>query len=205
MSNTRIGTMVVTLMAVFAVSAVASATASASLPEQVPASGKFTVKSEKGTFETIGKESIKCSSDKGEGEITGPKTDKSKLTFEVCVGPLGVKCNSSGASSGDISIEINSELVWLNKAKEEVGEDLVLAKEVTIKCTALQTLKVKGSTVCPVAPTNTKTTTFTITCKQKEGKQEFTEYENEAGTKIKDITETEGSGSQNLQIRAVGS
>jgi hypothetical protein len=53
---------------------------------------------------------------------------------------------------------------------------------------------VKGSTLCPVEPTNTKTTTFKLPCKESGGKQEFREYENEKGEKFKAITETNKGG-----------
>jgi hypothetical protein len=189
-----IKTMLLAVMAVLALSVVAAATASAAEIEQVPASGKFKISSGKGIFETSGGNgAIECSKDTGSGEITGAKTDKSTITFEGC-SSSGISCNTSGAKSGDVVIEINSELSWLSKSAKTVGEDLKLAKEETIKCSAFETLKVKGSTICPISPTNKKTLTFTITCSQSKGKQEFTELENEAGTKIKDITETKGEG-----------
>jgi hypothetical protein len=192
--NTRIRIMVLALVSVVTLSATAVATASAAEIEQLPPSGKFTVSSEKSTFETHSKEAVKCKKDSGSGEITGAKTDKSKVTFEGCTGPLGVTCTSSGAKSGDIETEVNSELSWLNKAENKVGVKLALAKEIAIKCSFVE-LKVKGSTLCPIEPVNTSTATFKIICKQTAGKQEFTELENESGTKIKSITETnKGSG-----------
>ncbi len=194
MRSTRITMVGLALLAALALSAVASATASAALPEQSPTSGTFTISSGAGTFETLKKESVKCTKDKGTGEITGAKTDKSKITFEGCTGPFGVKCNSTGEAAGNIKIEINSEVVYLNKATKSTGEKLALASEVEIKCTALATLKVRGATLCPVTPINTKATVFTITCKQTSGKQEFREYENEKGEKVKAITETSKNG-----------
>lgn len=195
MTAARIRTTFVALLAVFALSAVAASAASAAELEQVPPSGKFTVKSETGVFETHAKEKITCKKATGSGEITGVKTDKSKVTFEECTGPLGVKCTSSGQSSGNIATEINSELVWLSKASLKAGEKLALAKELSITCSIVK-LTVQGSTLCPVEPVNTKTTTFKLVCKQTAGKQEFTEYETESGEKIKAITLTKkGSGS----------
>ena len=192
MRNTRIGTVILALIAVFAMSAVA---ASAAELEQSPSSGKFKVESKGGSFETTKGEVIKCSSVKGEGELTGAKTSKSKVSFEGCKAKeiIEVSCSTKGAKSGVIETEITSELVWLNKSKKEAGEDLVLTKELEITCSIVK-IKVKGSTICPVSPVNTKTTKIELTCKQSKGKQEFTEYENEKGEKKKDITESSKSG-----------
>ncbi len=194
MKTNRIKTVVLAVVAVLAISAVAATAASAAELEQLPPSGKFTVKSGASAFETHSKEKVSCKSDSGSGEITGAKTDKSKVTFEGCTGPLGVTCTSSGAKSGNIETEINSELVWLSKSGLKAGEKLALAKEITISCSFIK-LTVRGATLCPVSPVNTKTTTFTITCSQSGGKQEFTEYENEKGEKIKAITETKKGSS----------
>lgn len=195
MSSARIRTIVLALVSVFAMSAVAAAAASAAELEQVPSSGSFTVTGENGVFETHAKEKISCKKISGSGELTGVKTDKSKVTFEECTGPLGVKCTSSGQTSGKIATEINSELVWLSKASLKAGQKLALAKELSITCSIVK-ITVRGATLCPVEPVNTKTTTFKLVCKQTGGKQEFTEYENEAGEKFTAITESKkGSGS----------
>lgn len=186
--------MLLAMLAALAMSALAASAASAAELEQVPASGKFTVSAAKGgTFETHGKTSITCTKATGSGEVTGVKTDKSKVTFEGCTGTLGVKC-TAGSKSGSIETEINSELVWLNKSSKIAGQKLALAKELSISCSILK-VKVKGASLCPVEPVNTKTTTFSLVCKQSGGKQEYTEYENESGEKAKAITETElGAG-----------
>ncbi|MFI4991498.1 MAG: hypothetical protein ACHQHO_11375 [Solirubrobacterales bacterium] len=194
MKTIRIRTIMFAVVSALALSAIAATAASAAELEQLPGKGTFTVKSESGVFETHSKENVSCKTDSGSGEITGAKTDKSKVTFEGCTGPFGVKCTSSGAKGGNIETEVNSELVWLSKASLKAGEKLTLAKEVTIACSFIK-LIVKGSTLCPVEPVNTKTTAFKIICKQSGGKQEFTEYENEKGEKIKAITETNKSGS----------
>jgi hypothetical protein len=191
--STRIRTVVLAIISTLALFAVGALAASAAELEQVPAKGTFTVKSEGGTFETHSKEKVSCKKDSGSGELTGAKTDKSTVTFEECTGPLGVKCTSSGAKAGTIVTEINSELVWLSKASKLAGEKLALAKEVTIACSFIK-LTVKGSTLCPVEPVNTKTTALKINCKQSAGKQEFTEFENEKGEKSKAITETNKGG-----------
>lgn len=193
MKSIPIRTGVLAIVAMLMLCAVAALAASAAELEQVPAKGSFTVSSTAGTFETVGKTSVTCTKASGSGEVTGVKTGKSKTTFEGCTGPLGVKCTSSGAASGNIVTEINSELVWLNKASKLAGQKLALAKEVTIACSIIK-LTVRGATLCPVEPVNTKTTTIKFPCKESGGKQEFREFENEKGEKSKAITETNKGG-----------
>ncbi len=196
MTDTRIRMLNLALLAALTACATASPAASAALPEQVPSTGAFTIASGAGTFETVKKEAVKCTGDKGAGELTGPKTGKAKITFEGCTGPFGVKCNSTGEAAGKVTTELNSELVYLNKAKKEVGEKLALAKEVEIKCTALATLKVRGATLCLILPplNEPPRKEFTLACEQAAGKQRFTEFENAAGEKVKAITETSKNG-----------
>ncbi len=78
---------------------------------------------------------------------------------------------------GEIVLKIASELVWLNKNEtESPGEDLSLPEILTIECTGLasETLKVRGSTVCPITPFMKLGTTATLACKQKGGVEEPT-------------------------------
>jgi len=202
----NIRTMVLSLLATCAICAVTSASASAALPEQVPASGKLTISSGASVFETKAGEKVSCTKDSGSGEITGAKTSTGTVTFESCTATfagLKFKC-STGSTEGNIVTELKNELVYINKAKKEVGLDSVLAKELTIKCGGFETLKVKGSTICPISPINSKTKTLTLTCTQKKGVQEPTEYENEKGEKVKDITETKGEGLKSFAFEPSG-
>lgn len=201
----NIRTMVLSLLATCAIGAVASASASAALPEQVPASGKLTISSGASVFETKAGEKVSCTKDSGSGEITGAKTSTGTVTFEGCTASLlGVKIKCQTGAEGDIVTELKNELVYINKSKKEVGLDSVLAKELTIKCGSFETLKVKGSTICPISPINTKTKTLTLSCKQKKGVQEPTEYENAKGEKVKDITETKGEGLKTFAFEQSG-
>lgn len=196
------------LLAVFALSAVASATAYAGLPEIVNSKGELPVKpgftstSKKGTFETAKGEKLTCEKDKDKGKITGPKTDTVTITFEECKSS-GIACNTKGSKSGVIEFEASSKLVYTNEAKKEVGEVLSPTAELTIECTALETLKVKGSLICKITPVNELTLTATLSCKQKKGVQEPTEYEEE-GKKVKEITETEGKGAKSFKFEQSG-
>lgn len=191
MRITRTSVTLLAAIVALAIGAVTAASASAAELEQTPTSGKFTVSAAGGTFQTKSGSEITCKTVSGSGEVTGAKTATSKVTFEGCTSS-GVKC-TAGKTSGSIETEINGELVWLSKAGLSAGQKLTLAKELTVTCLFIK-IKVKGSTLCPIEPVNEKTTTLKLTCKQKGGKQEFTEYENEEGKKIQAITLTNISG-----------
>ncbi len=203
------------LVAMFAMSAFATATAFAASPLRlVNAKGEeakgetYTVKSGASKFETKGEGSIECKEDKGTGEITGANTDTSKITFTGCSAKEGIfsaTCTSSGAASGDIELNANSKIVYLNKESEEnVGLDLELKANVTIVCEAFgvkQTLTVKGSTLCPTTTALSKTAK--ITCEQSGGVQKYVKYE-EKGTSFEDKTETEGKGKKTFGFTQSG-
>jgi hypothetical protein len=205
MRNMRIRTLGLALVAVFAMSAIASATASATpplLPQLVNKSGAELVKKTfKGTstesvFETKGGEAIKCKEDKIAGKITGLSTDSAEIKFTGCSAAAGLAKCKTGSTTGEIVLNVTSLLVWINVAKEEPGEDDILpAGGLLIECPSLlgtEKLKVTGSTVCPT--TKDLLVKATITCKQTKGVQEPSEYEMEGGLKFKAITETQGSG-----------
>ena len=204
MRNTRISLIGLIIASVFVLGAVAAATASATttMPELVNKEGKtptkteFKAKSGEGKFETKGKHLVTCKADTATGKLTGPSSDESTITFTGCSTTvlITLKCNSEGAKEGEIILKVTSELVWLNSGLTEPGEDLALPSAgLTIKCTSSETLKVKGSTVCPISGYKVLSVKGTITCEQSKGVQKFTKYFLE-GKEETDLTETEGTG-----------
>jgi hypothetical protein len=192
----RIKVLGLAVVAAFALSAIASATAMA-LPEIVNSKGvalaagtKITDRSGKSVLETIKGSKITCEKDKSAGEVTGARTAKNTITFEGCTA-FGLGCNTSGKV---IEIHVTSTVVYLNEKEKTVGIVLALEKEPTITCGGVQKLKVRGDTICPVSPVNTLTKVVTLACKQTKGVQEPLEYE-EGGKKVKPpLNETEASG-----------
>ena len=211
MNRLRIGPMALALIAVFAMSLAASATASAALPELVNKEGKEVVKkkftgkaSGTSTFETKSGEAVKCTGSTTKGEVTGLKTQSVENKFTGCSAVSGLlKCKTKSAAAGEIVLKVNAKVVYLSESAKTVGIDLALPETLTIECTGLlsETLKVKGSTPCPTTTALSKKST--LTCKETKGKQEFTEYE-EGGVKVKDITETEGSGTKKFAFEESG-
>jgi hypothetical protein len=153
---------------------------------------KFTSKSGAGKLVTVGGEEVKCTGDTDTGEITGPKTvGKVTVKFTGCEAFGFIKCNSvtpKGASGEIITKELEGQIGYSNEAKKEVGLDLWpssrTAKEkeehkfealfVEFECTGFANSKVKGSLIGAATPTNTLSTTGTLTYVQTSGKQAIT-------------------------------
>jgi hypothetical protein len=111
-------------MAMLALSVTASAPASAALPEfngTFPTTYEFTLSQP--TFESTGGQRLACQSATGAGRISGPKTVEAvKWHLLGCELDGSWKCNSAGAKEGEVvSSAINGTLVYLSKAKTEVG------------------------------------------------------------------------------------
>jgi hypothetical protein len=165
----------VAIIAVVALSAIASATASAALPEFLPgnAGEKFSGTSGSGTLEINALEKITCTSDSVTGENVGTtkKEATATVTFKGCsaFGIAGAK--SLGAAEGTIVTKVKLTLCYINAAKKEVGVlTEVPTKEPVHIEVAGKLLVVTGDQVGKITPVNTKTTKFTITYAQSGGK-----------------------------------
>src|SRR5579859_758734 len=100
----RVRTSGLCCMAILALSATITASASAALPEFAgPFPVPFTAKSGLTRLETVKGAVITCLSDTGSGEVTGPKTGTVTITFTGCeLVTLGLSCNTVGVPPGDI-------------------------------------------------------------------------------------------------------
>jgi hypothetical protein len=161
------------IVAVVALSVVASATASAALPEFTPgAKGTtFTGTSGAGTLQSLGG-TIECTSDTVTGVLTGPKTGTATIAFKGCSAftIFGAKSLDS-KNAGEILTSVNLELCYINKAKKEVGILTEVAKTVHIEV-AGKLIEITGDAVGVITPINTKTTKFAIAYKGKGDNQE---------------------------------
>jgi hypothetical protein len=197
------------LVAVFAMTAVTAASASAAAPEFTVAS-KFESKGGAGTLETSkSKEKVKCTAEKDSGEnAVGKTVSKVTVTFTGCESS-GFKCSTSGQSSGEIKTNpLKGELVFLaegGKVTTKVG--LALEPEtgtefVEFNCAGgIVKVKVKGSVLGEIKPIKekvgpkAKTTHYTLTYTQSAGTQHFTEAEfKNNGKLVKDTLETSKNG-----------
>jgi hypothetical protein len=172
------------LMAVLALSVIASTTASAAEPEFAPAANKFTsVVGGAAKFEQKeGLAAVSCTKSTGKGEITAAKAGTFTELFEECTAPLSGKCTGLTATTkGDITVSGTFNLRYITK-KTNVGIAFKI-NEVHFECEKLVTLvSVKGCAVGKVQPVNTKGKTTEAILKQSKGIQEFVSVLNEANS-----------------------
>jgi hypothetical protein len=186
-------TMFAALLAVLALGAVASASASAALPEFVPAEGGFPIKLEGalsstnayfsyGAYRAFGT----CTSANVKGEITGAKVLSATLELKRCSHNFaGASCRTFGAPFETEILPGNASLVYINKAAGQVG--IVFEpnpQPVEVICSPEQPYHLRGAIVIPLTPLKTKTTTLSITANLVKDSQEFVKYENEKGEMI---------------------
>jgi hypothetical protein len=184
------------ILAVLALSAFASATASAEDPEFSPgAEGTpFEGTSGKGTLTASGG-TITCEKDTTKGELTTEhKLANATVDFSECSAFSIFGAKSLEDKEGVILVKVNLHLCYINKAKKEVGvltevtsKDAKEGKEVGIHVeVAGKLIEIKGDQVGQITPVNTATKEFNLTYKnppvQCEGKTEhLLAQENEKG------------------------
>jgi hypothetical protein len=185
-------TMLTALVAVLALGVVASASASAALPEFVPGAGtKFpialeasmpTARTEINLGAGSGGATGICQGLKIAGSITGAKTLSLPVQLEKC--QLGEQaCYTTGASEGTENPFGSATLVYINKSKKEVG--LLISQAKVKGVCAGGNWSLKGEVVVPITPINTKASSFEIVAKGN-GKEvpNYRTYENANGETV---------------------
>jgi hypothetical protein len=182
-------------MATLALTAVASASASAALPEFVHGAGEafpipIELKSNGETpalFESVAFRFGECKGVSIKGEITGAKTVPLTLELEHCRSGIEEGCHTVGSQNEVFSG--NGSLVYIKKATKQVGVVLKLT-EGHMLC-GTQELRTQGALVIPITPINTKTSTLDVTLSGEQGKSKFEFYENEKGESVRARLEIE--------------
>ncbi len=200
----------VAIVAVLALSAVASATASAALPEIVNSKGEELVKkkftgevTERMVDEINGEGTEECQKLTFTGEVKGTKGGEGTLTLHCSGG-----CHTKGLKEKEMKFSVSVNLVWLKKAKEEAALLLSIPGVADFEgycwsqITASQLpFEVSGSFLVPVSPTNKLGTGYRFLLKYQNGDiQEPSEYENEAGEKVKAQLETSSPSWKNRPL-----
>jgi hypothetical protein len=206
------------LVAVFAISAVAAASASAE-PEFKPKNSAFPVKfsssstTNKTKLETEAGRKVECTGLNSSGELTAARKAGSIVVhFTKCkaiLGGLTPACKTTGAAAEEIITKtLAAKPVFIEgktAAKEERGLDVEPATAggafAEFEC-AGTTLVVKNGTAAknsvigriPAAFVGKQSKTAEINFEQLKGVQKPKEYEEPAGTKHEDFLETEGIG-----------
>jgi hypothetical protein len=185
MTFKRIGTVVLALAAITAMTALAPVTASASLPMFSHWPLSFTLTSGTGTLETSTGQKVVCKSDLGNGNITGLQTFLALVLFHGCEAHEGASecpAHSPGEPEGLLHIHINGELGTI-KAGTDAGNTGALLEPalggifVTIigSCLTPKEAAVEGTAAGLLLPVNTETTTGTLTVFGSAGKSGITE------------------------------
>jgi len=135
-------------------------------------------------FETV----VRCSSSRGEGQITGPRSTVSSYRFTGCETEKGSdggqECKSAGAEPHEIVVgPIEGDLVYTDFAHEAVAVLLNPKGGVYIsfQCGG-EFVEGSGAFLSKVGPVNTEASSFTATLTQSDGSQTPDEYEGEGGT-----------------------
>ena len=206
----RFGILGVALMAVFALSAVVSATASAHvliLPT-LTAIEDWTGESGAGTLEALPggtTNEIACKKDKSEGTFEKDKPlGLFHITFEGCTAGFGtLTCTGLGDANGIILSLGTAHLVWDKLGAEMGGGVLFLVENTHFLCVGLGKdvlFLVEGEVLCLIKPVEMLTKHFEIVCEGSGGDPGETTYWNEDGTEVKMgqekllTSENEGTG-----------
>ncbi len=182
------------LVGALVLSAVASVSASAALPEIVNSKGAELVKkkftggrSGKMLMEVFGQGGEECEELSLAGGVKGTKGGEATLTLHCAAA-----CHTKGAKEKEINLPLSVNLVWLNKVTERVALLLSIPGVVDLEgfCWGRETrpgslFELSGSFLVPIKVTNTLGTEYTLAIKEKSGIQEPEEYENEAGEEVK--------------------
>ena len=176
------------LVAVFALGAVASASALAAPPEFTLKTGeKFPdaitapKESVSAGFETVLANPV-CSTNAASGEITAAKAMSLTLEWKGCKSvSTGEAYTSEGApENGEILIPGSGSLVFMNE-KREIGILFALKETKIVEAGLKMTLK--GSVLIHITPINTETSKFNLAIDKTSttGVPKYTRYENEQG------------------------
>jgi hypothetical protein len=179
----------VALMAMFALSAVMSATASAEVKilPTLTVEEKWTGESGKGTLEVLGGEGIECTKDKSEGTFEANKPlGKFHIHLEGCKTAGGITCTGLSEKTGIILALGTFHLVW-NKLGAELGAGALFLVELTHFVCLFVLVEVEGEVLCLIKPVGAKVKHFEVVCKPAAlaGDPGETTYWNEGGTEVK--------------------
>jgi hypothetical protein len=143
---------------VLALGVVASASASAALPQFVPAEGgKFPIKLEskvKDEWKLADADggTITCTSSKLKGEIKGAKALSLAFELEGCASNTRGACETKGLAEGHLALNGEEKLVYLSKTNKTVATIVTMPN---FKCGG-GTYTTEGGELLPLSPVNKK-------------------------------------------------
>jgi hypothetical protein len=156
--------------------------------------GKFTTKGGLGVLETKNGTTVSCKTETSGGEYTGPKTVGGVVVkFNECESGH-FKCKTVGSAEGELVTKtlegvIGVEKKGLKPSANKIAFDLFPAGKtgffIEFGCGPLP-VRVQGSVLVPLTPTNKMAMTITLKYTAKKGKQKPEKFEGEP----KDVLES---------------
>jgi hypothetical protein len=164
------------VLAILALSAVATSMASAANPEFLPGTkNSFKVTGGKAKFEQKGGiAAVECEKSTGTGVVTGPKEGTFDELYENCKAPLAGKCTGlNDTTAGSILAKGSFGVGYISKTEKTVA--ILFKPEAThFECEKLITLvTVEGCAIGKITPVNSDTKENAIDLKGSKGVQEF--------------------------------
>jgi hypothetical protein len=179
----------VALLALLALGAFASASASALvlpgfLTHQESFTGKSTGAEPELELSSGAKVKCKTAPSEGTGEAGSDSLGAFHIHFTGCEQTaLKHECHSTGDANGVILVLGIWHLVY-SSVSPLVVANLFLVEHFHFECSALASILVLGSVLCPVVDNGTSHATWVFNCKQAKGVQEQKTYWNDAGTEV---------------------
>jgi hypothetical protein len=172
-------------------------TASAALPEFIPAKGKFSGTGAAGTLETKTKGTIECGHSEFTGEIKSASQGILTIDYHECKIFDILGAHSLGDKEGVFLYggTVLANLCYVNKAEKHVGLVIHIPSQGTHAEVAGKLFLLSGSIIGAITPINSKTKKFTVTFKQENAKQEISKCEGGA-EEILLVSENEGAAEQ---------
>lgn len=175
-------------LAIFLALAAGDATASwaAELPQFTVETG-FTGSTGATTIETAKGTTVTCKKATIEGTAATKRSGTFHLAETECKSS-GFACTSAGDSSGVILV--TGEWHLADDSADVIGERLgatfvlLSPEEFGFTCAALVKAKMKGTVLAAISPSDVETTAYELQLNETKGKEEFTQYENEAGEAV---------------------
>jgi hypothetical protein len=190
------------LMGILSLVAVLATSAAGALPELLPVKvggSTFTGKNTafNPTWETLKKETVVCNAYTADGVQETDTSGTYHIHMTGCKGFGFANCNTEGDEAGVELIlgPYNYVDDHLSINVNELGVALLLTWNVTIKCTALTTIKFEGKLVCLVLEPLSSKVTHEFHCTQTSGMQSETHWWNDAGTEQTSVLLVSKNGS----------
>ena len=205
----RLKVVALAFMAVFMLGAIAAASASALALPEFTVETKLESKFGKSKLNVSGAEikSTEGGSNLSQSELVNKSLGKTTIWFKKST-LGGFQCHTSGDANENILVPVE----WHVVPPKTGGDELIaflITENVEIKCTIATVTVLKGSIVIgKIGPIGSKGKTFTLEVNAPGGSQEITEYENNAGEKVKGtlkvkVGSTEATGSQEDEAATV--